>query len=95
MENITQALAVTVFGMIIVFAVLIILMLILNLMKLFAPTENAKQQEAEKMPEAKAASPKVISENEDELVAVLAAAVAASMNTAVSSFKIRSYKRLS
>lgn len=94
MENITQALAVTVFGMIIVFAVLIILLFILNLMKFFAPSEKAEAAK-ENVQEIKAAAPKAVLEDEDEIAAVLAAAVAASMNTAVSNFKIRSYKRLS
>lgn len=96
MGNITQVLAVTVFGVLIVFAVLIILMLILNLMKLFAPSDEAEvKEESPTSAPALVTESKAEAEDEDELIAVLAAAVAASINTPVSGFKIRSYKRLS
>ncbi len=93
MENITEALAVTVFGVLIVFAVLVILMLILSLMKVFAPSGDGKKEEPAPVKEAVASSVKT--EDEDELVAVLAAAIASSLDTKVSNFRIRSYKRLS
>lgn len=91
MDNIVQALAVTVFGMLTVFFVLIILMVILNVMKLFASSD-----EAEAKPEPEAAPVKVQEKTEDEgeLVAVLTAAIAASLGVKSSGLVIKSYKRL-
>lgn len=91
MDNIVQALAVTVFGILIVFSVLIILMVILNVMKLFSSSE-----EPEKKPEPEIAPIKAQEEKEDdcELVAVLTAAIAASLGVKSSGLVIKSYKRL-
>lgn len=89
MENITQALAVTLFGIIIVFLVLIILMVILNIMKLFASEDNAPKEEITDITETAVAI-----QNDDELIAVLTAAVAASLNTKSYNLRIKSYKRL-
>lgn len=93
MNNFTQALAITVFGMIIVFAVLLILMAVLHLMKCFAPSgEGAVGDESRKIE-----STTLDSECEDEIIAVLMAAIAASdfaKSNPSTGFKIKSYKRL-
>lgn len=91
MDNIVQALAVTLFGMLIVFLVLIILMVILNVMKLFAPSaESENKLEPEIAQEAVQAK----TEDDCELVAVLTAAIAASLGVKSSGLVIKSYKRL-
>lgn len=91
MENITQVLAVTVLGIAIVFSVLLIIMIVLYLMRFIAPSENTKKEEVIK----EVISPANDSTDECELVAVLTAAVAASMKTSTYNLRIKSYKRLS
>lgn len=91
MENITQVLAVTVLGVAIVFSVLLIIMIVLYLMRFIAPSENTKKEEVKK----EVTSPGNDSTDENEIVAVLTAAVAASMKTSTYNLRIKSYKRLS
>ena len=91
MENMTQVLAVTVLGVVIVFAVLLIIMAVLYLMRYIAPTEKKTKEENKSEP-----TPIVQdSTDECELVAVLTAAVAASIKTSTYNLRIKSYKRLS
>lgn len=91
MDNIVQALAVTVFGILIVFSVLIILMVILNVMKLFAPSA---EDEAKPEPEVAPVEVQEKTEDDCEIIAVLTAAVAASLGVKSSGLVIKSYKRL-
>lgn len=88
-SSLTEVLSVTVLGILIVFSVLVILMLVLNLMKLFAPKEAAKKEE-----KATEQTVALKDADEEELIAVLTAAVAASMKTSTYNLKIKSYKRL-
>lgn len=89
---------VTVTGIGIVFAVLVILMLVLMLFKvIFA--RNAKKPEqtkAAQVPVQVPAAPvkKDDDMDEEELVAVLTAAVAASLNTSTYNLRIKSYRRV-
>lgn len=89
---------VTVIGVAIVFAVLIILMFVLKIMeKIFAPktvkTENKIEAVAPVVEEKKA--PVVSSEETDEeLIAVITAAIAASLNTSTYNLKIKSFRRV-
>lgn len=94
---------VTVIGLFIVFAVLVILMIVLMLFKVFfykAPSKAsapaAVQEPAAAVPAPAAAEPKpsVPEEDEEELIAVLTAAAAASMNTSTYNLRIKSYRRV-
>ena len=103
--HIDEALAtggeVTVIGLAIVFAVLVILMIVLMLFKVFfykpaqasaSPANTPIQASPAEPVQAAAAEPK--EEDDEELIAVLTAAVAASMNTSTYNLKIKSYRRI-
>ncbi len=94
---------VTGIGMLIVFSVLIILMFVLVAMKyVFAPKEAktekiapAQQPKAKtQQPKAKAKLPAVAAEEDEELIAVLTAAIAASLNTSTYNLNIKSFRRV-
>ena len=94
-ESLVEVLSVTALGILIVFAALIVLMLVLNLMKLFAPSESTKNEVVQKpAPEVPAVKCEDKNEDEDELIAVLTAAIAASLKTSTYNLKIRSYRRV-
>lgn len=84
----------TVIGLAIVFSVLIILMLVLMLFKVIFYRQPKKQQV--KSAPAQASPVKTVKEetDEEELVAILTAAVAASLNTSTYNLKIKSYRRV-
>lgn len=104
--HIDEALAtggeVTLIGLAIVFSVLVILMIVLMLFKVFLYKEPAKVSSAPAPDPIQAAAPDVSAvsakkeepEDDEELIAVLTAAVAASMNTSTYNLKIRSYRRV-
>ena len=77
----------TVIGLAIVFAVLIILMIVLSLFKVIF-YKKPKTQAAPAAAPAQAAPVE-----EEELIAVLTAAVAASLNTSTYNLRIKSYRR--
>ena len=81
-------------GMVIVFSVLILLMVVLVLMKVFFYKDPNKQ----KAEQAEAIVTAPVEKEEDiddgELIAVLTAAVAASLNTSTYNLKIKSYRRV-
>lgn len=91
-----EGLQVTVIGLAIVFAVLIILMLVLIAMKAVFYKDPAKEKTvAQAKPVAaptKEAKPTDLPE--EELIAVLTAAVAASLNTSTYHLQIKSYRRI-
>ncbi len=97
-----SALLVAVLGMAIVFLVLSLIMLVLVCMeKIFAPkkketavkTETKVQSDADIKTEEK--TPVVEFKSDDsELIAVITAAIAASLNTNACNLKIRSYRKL-
>ncbi len=103
--HIDEALAtggeVTVIGLAIVFAVLVILMIVLMLFKVFfykpakisASPANTPIQASPAEP-VQAAAAELEEEDDEELIAVLTAAVAASMNTSTYNLKIKSYRRI-
>lgn len=99
-EALSEGLMVTAVGLIIVFAVLIILMLTMMAMKkIFYKEEKKDAAEAPAPAPAPAVQtesvPEPVSAAEDpNLIAVLAAAVAASLNTSTYNLKIRSYRRI-
>lgn len=85
-------------GLGIVFAVLIILMLVLMLFKVIFYKKPAEQQTApNQAAEPVYSEPKKTAEtgmSENELIAVLTAAVAASLNTSTYNLRIKSYRRV-
>lgn len=90
MGNLTEALAVTVLGIFVVFTVLIVLMGVLYLMRFIAPKQKTSK---ETVPQAAVPDTKT---DETELVAVLAAAIAASAETHSGyQLNIKSYRRVS
>lgn len=98
-EALLEGLKVTAVGLAIVFSVLIILMLILMLMKVVFAKEPKKTVEVveAKPQEAIPAPIEVKAEDdidEEELIAVLTAAIAASLNTSTYNLQIKSYRRI-
>ncbi len=82
-------------GMCIVFSVLVLLMIILMLMKVVFYRDPSKQKKAQNAVAAPTVAPVKEEETDnDELIAVLTAAVAASLNTSTYNLKIKSYRRV-
>lgn len=99
-EALSEGLQVTVVGLAIVFSVLVILMLVLMAMKaLFYKPNKTKQANVSPQVknEAKPVNKAVQAEDdmdESELIAVLTAAIAASLNTSTYNLNIKSYRRV-
>ncbi len=95
-EALSEGLKVTATGLIIVFSVLIILMIVMMIMKVVFYKENKPVSATPKTEPAEttvsASSEKDIEEG--ELIAVLTAAIAASLNTSTYNLNIKSYKRI-
>lgn len=88
---------VTLTGLLIVFSVLIILMLVMMLMKKIFYKENTPAKTEMPVPAPAAApapAPVQAQANDAELVAILTAAIAASLNTSTYNLKIKSYRRI-
>jgi sodium pump decarboxylase gamma subunit len=96
-EALSEGLKVTGTGLAIVFGVLVILMIVLMLFKVIFYKDPAKQTKAEPV-QAAAPAPATAPAEEDvdeaELIAVLTAAVAASLNTSTYNLQIKSYRRI-
>ncbi len=89
-DLISAGLAYTVMGVLIVFAVLVIIMLVIKAMALFS---NEKKKEVSKSEMYILSAPAISAEmDESELVAVITAAISAAMGKSASGFVIRSYK---
>ncbi len=82
---------VTLTGLLIVFSVLVILMLVMMAMKKVFYKEEKPQKEVAPQPVQVAEVPK----EDPNLIAVLTAAIAASLNTSTYNLNIKSYKRVS
>ncbi len=97
-EALLEGLRVTAIGLIIVFAVLIILMAVLVLMKKVFYKEPGKVVKAEvAAPVAVEPEPVPVKNtpaDDGELIAVLTAAIAASLNTSTYNLQIKSYRRI-
>ena len=91
MENITQGAVVAVIGICTVFAVLAILWCVLELMRVVFTAKNKQAPVAAPAPVPVAAAPQ---EDDSELIAVLTAAIAASLNQSTYNLKIKSYRRV-
>lgn len=96
-EALSTGLSTTVIGLSIVFSVLIILMLVLMVMKKIFYKEPEKTAAPAPVQTAAQSVPEEAEEtvSEDELIAVLTAAVAASLNTSTYNLQIKSYRRIS
>lgn len=94
-DALAQGLQTTIIGLSIVFGVLAILMIVLMLMKVFFYKEEQKTED-KTVQEVKTAPAKMVVEEEDEeeLIAVLTAAIAASLNTSTYNLQIKSYRRI-
>ena len=99
-ETISSGLVVFVIGIGTVFAVLMILWGVLELMRvIFAPKDAkpAKTETVVPQPEPAPAVSEAVTEesvDDDELIAVLTAAVAASLNTSTYRLNIKSYRQI-
>ncbi len=98
--NVIDALSVggqvTVIGLVIVFAVLIVLMYVLVAMKhIFAPKTNKTMETAPVVETVRETVVPAPTEDEEELIAVITAAIAASLNTSTYNLKIKSLRRVS
>lgn len=97
-QALAEGLQVTVIGLAIVFAVLIILMLVLMAMKVIFYKPSKQQTGNPKHVEHTEAIQASVDENTDmdegELIAVLTAAVAASLNTSTYNLNVKSYKKI-
>ena len=100
-EALLKGLSVTGTGLLIVFAVLIILMVVLVLMRFIfykEPVNTNNIQKTQPEPEVPVVTEATVSAeqsfDEGELIAVLTAAVAASLNTSTYSLQIKSYRRI-
>ena len=86
---------VTVLGLAIVFSVLIVLMLILMLFKVIfykdPKKKTVKVEETAPVQTVEVTEPQM---NEEELIAVITAAIAASLNTSTDNRQIKSYRRI-
>lgn len=84
----------TVIGLAIVFAVLVVLMFVLKIMeKIFAPKTEKKAEVVTPVSVVKQAEP-VAAEDDEEIIAVLTAAIAASLNTSTYNLRIKSFRRV-
>lgn len=93
-EALAQGLSVTGIGLAIVFSVLIILMLVMMAMKKIFYKEPAKAAPAPVKESAPVQTTAAAEVDEGELIAVLTAAVAASLNTSTYNLQIKSYRRV-
>lgn len=93
-DLITAGLAYTVMGILIVFMILVIIMLVIKAMALFSGEKNKNSVETpiKQVPVAEAQETKT---DDNEIVAVITAAIAVMMNESTSNFVVRSYKKIS
>ena len=96
MQYMSQGLPIAIIGYVMVFVVLAVLWGAIEVMRLVLTPKKPKV--AEKAPEVKTAEVSQTAAEEQvdegELVAVLTAAIAASLNTSTYNLKIKSYKRI-
>lgn len=96
-EIISYGVVITIEGILVVFAILILIMLTIFAMSLFSGEKKPKTKAVEnvKTEEAPAIVAEETAVDEGELIAVLTAAVAACMGTSSAGVNIRSYKKVS
>ena len=92
--NISDGISVTILGVGVVFLILIILCLVLKVFEIaFGSQKKAPAPAPVQAPKAAAPAP-APAQDDTELVAVISAAIAASLGTSTSSFRIKSLRRL-
>ena len=97
-EIISYGVVITIEGILVVFAILILIMLAIYAMSVFSGNKKQKKTAVQVIPAAETnVADEVVTavEDEYELIAVLTAAVAACMGTSTASVNIKSYKRVS
>lgn len=101
-EIVSFGAVITIEGMLVVFAILILIMLTIQAMSLFSGNKPKKAKKADtqtslvdKNSEDSIVQTDDTAVDENELIAVLTAAVAACMGTSSASVNIRSYKKVS
>lgn len=98
LEKLSQGVPIAIIGYVMVFVVLAILWGVIEIMRIvFTPKKSKKADN--KVEEVTSAEPVQISKeveqvDEGELVAVLTAAIAASLNTSTYNLRIKSFKRI-
>lgn len=93
-EALSEGLQVTVIGLVIVFSILVILMLVMMAMKVIFYREGKKSEVQAPPVSQNAVREPEQNIDEAELIAVLTAAVAASLNTSTYNLNIKSYRRI-
>ncbi len=94
-ENIVQMLVISIMGVFMVFAVLSILWAIIEIMHFFVKLAEKKKNKKPSEQPAEIKQPEMAEEeDEEELIAVLTAAIAASLNTSTYNLKIKSFRRI-
>lgn len=98
LEKLSQGVPIAIIGYVMVFVVLAILWVIIEMMRIVLTPKKPKRDD-NKVEEVKPAEPvQIVKEEEQvdegELVAVLSAAVAASLNTSTYNLRIKSFKRI-
>lgn len=98
LEKLSQGVPIAIIGYIMVFVVLATLWGVIELMRIFLTPKKSKENatRVEEINSVESTQPVVDEEqvDEGELVAVLTAAVAASLNTSTYNLRIKSYKRI-
>ncbi len=98
MEKLSQGLPIAIIGYVMVFVVLAILWAVIEIMRIVVTPKAAKkvEKDAESVKTEETLSDVIVEDetDESELVAVLTAAVAASLNTSTYNLKIKSFKRI-
>ncbi len=99
LDKLSQGVPIAVIGYVMVFVVLAVLWGVIEILH-FAVTPKSKQEktikDSQQNPVSQAITEPVVDEqvDEGELVAVLTAAIAASLNTSTYNLKIKSFKRI-
>lgn len=88
-----EGIAYTVMGIVVVFAMLLIIMYVIKAMQLFSKTNEKPIVKAEEKPVVQV--PEETENDSAELIAVITAAIAVAMGKSSSGFIVKSYKRLS
>ena len=94
MQYMSQGLPIAIIGYCMVFVVLAILWGVIELMRVFLTSKKSDVKAKEIKTEAPVQAAVEEEVDETELIAVLTAAVAASMNTSTYNLKIKSFKRV-
>lgn len=93
MQYMSQGLPIALIGYVMVFVVLCLMWGILEIMKVVFASKDKKKVEKPVSVSKPVEVAKQPEEDEEELVAILTAAVAASLNTSTYNLKIKSFKR--